>query len=136
MNKPPANRSYKILVIDDDHYLVELLKSNFEGLGFAVLSGYDGQMAIYLAKTEKPHLIVMDVNMPMTSGLKALEFLRKVPETAKIPVIFLTGANSNTVYPAIEASSPGSPMYIKKPLDLEHLNSMVTQFLQQYQSPS
>lgn len=124
--------SAKILVIDDDQQLVQMLKSNFEGLGFNVVAGYDGQMAIQLARTAKPHLIIMDVNMPMTSGIKALEAIRKLPETARIPIIFLTGASSNAVYPAVEASTRVA--YLKKPLDLEHLNSMVSQFLQQYHS--
>src|ERR1700761_3299449 len=107
-----------ILIIDDDVEIVRLLKENLELEGYSTVVGYDGQMALNLAKTRKPNLIVMDVQMPMTNGLKALEFLRKLPETKDIPVIFLTGARSDMVYPMV-ANQPRTA-FVKKPLDLEH----------------
>ena len=121
-----------ILIIDDDHEIVRLLKTNMEAEGYATVVGYDGQMALNLARTRRPNLIIMDVQMPMTSGLKAMEFLRKVPETKNIPIIFLTGAPSDTVYPTVAAASRVS--FVKKPVDLEHINSLVRQLLQKYQS--
>ncbi len=121
-----------ILVIDDDMPLVKMIKTSLEGEGYNVLTGFDGQMAVNLALTRKPHLIIMDVNMPMTNGLKALEFLRKTPATAHIPVIFLSGEKSGSIYPVIESSQRVA--FIKKPLDIEHLLSLVRQYLQQYQS--
>lgn len=119
-----------ILIIDDDLPLVRMLKSGLEGEGYATISGFDGQMAVNLARTQHPNLIVMDVNMPMTSGLKALEFLRKNQETAKIPIIFLSGEQSGTIYPFIESAQRVA--LIKKPLDIENLLSLVHQFLQKY----
>ncbi len=121
-----------LLVVDDDVALVQMLKSSLESEGYTVHIGFDGQMALQQARVRKPQLIIMDVNMPMTNGLQALEFLRKNPETAPIPVIFLTGASSHLVYPAVEAASRVA--YLKKPLDIEQLNSLVKQFLQKYQT--
>ena len=119
-----------ILVIDDDPDIVKLLETNLQEEGYMVVSGHDGQMALNLAKTRRPNLIIMDVQMPMTSGLKALEFLRKTPETKDIPILFLSGARSDMIYPMI-ADAP-RVSFIKKPLDLEQVNSMVREILQKY----
>lgn len=121
-----------ILIIDDDMSLVRMLKSGLEGEGYDTICGFDGQMAINLARSRQPSLIVMDVNMPMTNGLKVMEFLRKNQETSKIPIIFLSGEQSGSIYPFIESAQRVA--FIKKPLDMEHLLSLVQQFLEKYQT--
>jgi len=123
-----------ILIIDDDPDILKLLETDLREEGHLVVCGHDGQMALNLAKTRRPDLIIMDVQMPMTSGLKALEFLRKTAETKDIPVIFLSGARSDMIYPVI-ANAP-RVAFIKKPLDLEQVNSMVKEVLQKYQRPA
>ena len=57
-----------ILLIDDDVEIVRLLKEGMEADGYNTVVGYDGQMALNLARTRRPDLIIMDVQMPMTSG--------------------------------------------------------------------
>jgi len=120
----------KIVVVDDDPSLVHLMTANLEEEGYRVLSGYDGQMAIQLARTELPQLIILDVNMPMTNGLKAMEAIRENPSTHGIPIILLTGETSEKVFPRADAA--GRVMHIKKPVDLEELNSVVREVLQKY----
>lgn len=124
---------HTVLVVDDEPNVVKMLKNNLEAEGYTVLCGYDGQMAIHLARTQRPNLIILDVNMPVTNGLKALQSIRTLVETKYIPVIILTGELSQTVYPVLEKTTRIA--HIKKPIDLEHLNSMVRQFLQQYPTP-
>jgi CheY-like chemotaxis protein len=119
-----------ILVVDDDPAIVHLLKDYLSSEGYEVVCGYDGQMAIQLARQRRPNLIIMDVNMPMTNGLKAFEYIRQSPATAAIPVIFVSGELSKDVYPVIASFSRVA--HLKKPMDLENLNSMVRQFLQLY----
>jgi two-component system response regulator VicR len=119
-----------ILVVDDDQPLVILLKENLELEGYRVIMGFDGGMAINLAMSQQPDLIVLDINMPTTNGFDALTYLRKTPETKSIPVIFMTGIESKTLYPIIDRHQRVA--YVKKPLDLEHLNSLIRQFLEQY----
>ncbi len=119
-----------ILIVDDDLPVLQMLKSGLESEGYGTISGFDGQMALNLAKTRRPNLIIMDINMPMTNGLKAFEFLRKTKETAAIPIIFLSGEKSGSVYPTIESAQRVA--FIKKPLDIEHLLSIVQKFLEQY----
>jgi CheY-like chemotaxis protein len=119
-----------VLVIDDDPSIVHLLKEDLESEGYHVDQGYDGQMALQLARTNQPDLIIMDVNMPMINGLKALEYLRGLEETKGIPIIFLTGETSDRVTPTLENSARVA--HLKKPIDLEHLNSMVREYIDKY----
>jgi two-component system, chemotaxis family, chemotaxis protein CheY len=119
-----------VLVIDDDASIVHLLKEDLEAEGYKVLEGYDGQMALQLAKSAKPQLIVMDVNMPMINGLKALEHLRSLPDTQRIPILFLSGEASSRIAPALE--NAGRVAHVKKPIDLDDLNSLVRQLIEKY----
>ena len=121
-----------ILVIDDDPSIVNLLKENLEQEGYRILFGYDGQMAVQLAKTSKPQLIILDVNMPLINGLKAMEFLRDLPETKNIPILFLSGEASGHIAPSL-VSAP-RVAHVKKPIDLDDLNSLVRQLLEKYPS--
>jgi CheY-like chemotaxis protein len=119
-----------VLVIDDDPAIVHLLKEDLSAEGYNVLEGYDGQMALQLARQSKPDLIVMDVNMPLINGVKALEYLRGLEDTCLIPILFLTGeATGNLPQELLDAPRAA---HLKKPIDLEHLNSMIRQFIAKY----
>jgi CheY-like chemotaxis protein len=117
----------KLLVVDDDLQVVQLLKSALEGEGHEVVVGYDGQMALSLAKTQRPNLIIMDFNMPLANGLRALEFIRRTPETESVPVIFLTGAQTEIFAAALQRM--GRVRYLAKPVLLEDFLSLVRQTL-------
>ena len=119
-----------ILVVDDDPSIVHLLKEDLEMEGYRVVEGYDGQMAVKLARTTKPNLIIMDVNMPLIGGIKAMEHLRGLPETQRIPILFLTGEASDRVAPHLD--SEPCVAHVKKPIELEDLNSLVRQLLEKY----
>ena len=125
-----TDTSIIIQVIDDDPSIVNLLQENFELEGYKVVCGFDGLMAIQLARKHKPNLIIMDVNMPMTNGLKAMEMIRANEQTKNIPIILVTGEVSDRVFPKVAATQ--RVMHIKKPIDLEELNSLVRQVLKQY----
>ena len=111
-----------------------LLKENLEQEGYRVLEGYDGQAALQLAKASKPNLIIMDINMPLINGLKALEYLRGLAETKTIPILFLSGETTARVAPAV-AQAP-RVAHVKKPIDLEDLNSLVREMLEKYPTTS
>jgi CheY-like chemotaxis protein len=119
-----------VLVVDDDPSIVHLLKEDLEMEGYRILEGYDGQMALQVARASRPDLIVMDVNMPMLSGLKALEHLRGAEETRRIPVLFLTGEASGRVAPQL--SEEPRLAHVKKPIDLDDLNSLVRVMIEKY----
>ena len=120
----------KILVVDDDEALVELIRESLQSEGFTVMKGYNGRMALSLAQSFSPQLIIMDVNMPVQDGLEALRALRERDATYDIPVIFLTAVASKVIYPAVETTPRVT--YLKKPVDLQELHSMVRYFLRSY----
>lgn len=124
--------SKTILVIDDDPSIVHLLKEDLEEEGYHVLAGYDGQAALQLARSSKPQLIILDVNMPMLNGLKALEYLRERQETQNIPILFLSGEATSNVAPTLQNTPRVA--HVKKPIDLDDLNSLVRQLIEKYPS--
>ena len=117
----------RVLVADDDPSLVRLLRELLEMDGYDVECAYDGQQAIHLARCFHYDLIILDINMPMTNGYRVLEYLRTHPDTTKVPVIIVTGEPSRDVYPKV-AGDPRAA-YIKKPLEIESLSSVVKHYL-------
>lgn len=85
-----AKKGGRVLVADDDKFLVELISASLEAAGFEVLKAYDREEALGKLFSSKPGLIVLDVIMPGKEGWEALEELRGRPETKNTPVILLT----------------------------------------------
>jgi two-component system alkaline phosphatase synthesis response regulator PhoP len=80
----------KILVVDDEVYILHILDFSLGAEGYEVLTAADGDEAIRMARTEKPDLIVLDIMMPKVDGFEACRRLKADPETSAIPVILLT----------------------------------------------
>src|SRR5262245_26732740 len=104
-----------------------MLQKDLEAKGFVIFTATNGHTAVHLAKKNIPDVILLDVVMPMASGLRVFEILRQSPETSKIPVIFLTGLKSSDVYPTVEQGTHVA--YLKKPVDIDDLVSLIQQFL-------
>ena len=81
-----------VLIADDERNAVVLLTRILERDGFAVESAKDGETALQKAKDLHPDLILMDVQMPRMNGFEVTQQLRENPDTARIPVIFVTAA--------------------------------------------
>src|SRR5262249_3923208 len=116
--------------VDDDPFIVKLIQEFLEMEGYGVSCAYDGQAALQLAKAAKPDLIILDVNMPYVNGLRALEFLRGLESTRNIPVLFLSGETSAKLEPDLSTAPRVS--YVKKPIDLQDLHSIITHLLEKY----
>jgi DNA-binding response OmpR family regulator len=112
----------KILVVDDDTSIVFMLKETLGGEGYQIIEAFDGQMAVELAKSAKPNLIIIDMNMPGLSGREAVEKIRAEVPGVRTPVLYLTGEAGPTAQEA--AADPGT-CYLEKPVDLEKLCSKV-----------
>jgi two-component system phosphate regulon response regulator PhoB len=80
----------KILIIDDEPDVVDLVAFNLKEAGFETLHALDGAEAVRLARTSTPELIVLDVMLPELNGLEVCKILRRDPKTSGIPIIFLT----------------------------------------------
>jgi two-component system, OmpR family, alkaline phosphatase synthesis response regulator PhoP len=106
---------YKILVVDDEKDIVDILKYNLEKENeFEVITSHDGKDALEKAVTEKPNLIILDIMMPELNGFDVCKRLKTEPFTSSIPVIFLT-AKENEIDEIIGLEL-GADDYIQKPI--------------------
>ena len=114
------NRSdYKILIVDDVVSNVLLLSILLTNEKFQVVTASNGNMCIEQAKKEKPDLILLDVMMPDISGFDTAVILKKDPETADIPIIFLTALNSPS--DLVKGFQVGANDFLTKPFNKEEL---------------
>lgn len=105
---------YKVLVVDDEPDIVELLQYNLEKAGYEVKTANNGKEAIKVAKSFLPHLILMDIMMPKMDGVEAGRQLREIPEIADTYIIFLTARVEE--YSELAAFDVGADDYITKPI--------------------
>lgn len=84
-----------ILVVDDEEMIRELAKDYLESKGYDILTAGDGKKGLQEAKSKRPDLIILDVNMPKMNGFQVLEELKKDKHTMNIPVFMLTTRKSD-----------------------------------------
>jgi len=100
------NLKKRILVIEDDPDVSRVLVTLLGRLEVEVLTAPDGLVGVALAATERPHLIIMDLNLPRMNGLDAIRTLRGYPEMASVPIIVLTAfANPDNIREAVEVGA-------------------------------
>ena len=115
----------RILVIDDEPSIRELLKDFFTGKGFEVVTSHDGETALNLLKENKFDLLLLDLMMP---GMNGMDVLREIAsENLTIPSIMITAYAS--VSTAVEAMKLGAFDYITKPFVLEDVYLKVSRAL-------
>ncbi|HEX3542713.1 MAG TPA: response regulator [Acidimicrobiales bacterium] len=113
----------QIVVADDDPVMRALLQLKLEAEGHHVTLARDGNEALALAGSARPGLMVLDVAMPGIDGLEVTRRLRQQPETARLPIVLLTGRDSD---PDIMAGwKSGADYYITKPFVMEHLRYFI-----------
>src|ERR1700759_1021671 len=113
----------KILLIEDDADLYSLLKYNLDKEGFALTGLQTGKGAIELCRQVRPDLILLDIMLPDSDGLDICKGIRKAPDLAAIPVIFLTARASET--DRIVGLEIGANDYIGKPFFVRELIARV-----------
>ena len=115
----------KVLVVDDDREMRDLLSSLLDGEGYDVIIGSNGEEAIELAEKENPQVILLDFEMPGIDGIEACKRLKSGEQTASIPIIMIT-AYTNKKPDAVEA---GVDDFVNKPFDPTELSVRVKSFL-------
>src|SRR5437879_5619097 len=117
----------KILVVEDNTELLELLCLNCEDAGFATASATNGLDALDKARSFAPDLIVLDLVLPGMDGFAVCETLRRDPATAPVPVIMLTGLSSQ--FSRLAGLESGGTDFFIKPASPERLVSRINELL-------
>ena len=116
----------RVLVVDDEIAIADVLKTYLEDLGHRVITAYDGEAAVALAKAERPHLILLDIYLPKMDGIEVLRAIREFDQT--VGVIMITAFREEEV--AREALRLGAFDYITKPFDFDYLGRVLETKLQ------
>ena len=113
----------KILLVDDEPDIVEIIRFNLEQNGYQISTASDGLEAIKVAEKEIPHLIIMDVMMPNLDGIEACERLRQDDRFSDTIIMFLTARGEDYSY--VAAFDAGADDYVTKPIKPKVLVSKV-----------
>ena len=124
MGKKPA---YKVLVVDDEEAILELLKYNLEKEGYEVKVAANGKLGVETARKFKPDVVLLDIMMPVMDGVEACRQLKAIPELINMYVIFLTARSEE--YSEVAAFDVGADDYITKPIKPRALMSRIQALL-------
>ena len=119
----------RILVVDDEIYIVHILDFSLGMEGYEVITALDGEQALEKLKTEKPDLIVLDIMMPKLDGYEVCKAIKSSPETRHIPVILLSAKGRNVDQKL--GFDVGADDYITKPFSPRKLVERINQLLGQ-----
>jgi len=119
--------SKKILLVDDEPQLVDMVKMRLEANGYEVIIATDGQEGLEKAKNENPDLIILDIMMPKLDGYKVCGLLKKDARHSKIPIIVFTARTQEGDVKL--AQNMGADAYIMKPFEPQILLSKVSELL-------
>ena len=117
----------KLLVIDDDNAINELIKINLELSGYKVIQALDGIKGFALAKQELPNAIILDVMMPEVDGYTVAQRIRQNPTTKNIPILMLTALSQ--LNDKVKGFDIGVDDYLVKPFEMEELKVRIRAIL-------
>ncbi len=122
----------KILIVEDDQALRQVLKIHLELLGYDSILAVNGKEAVDLATSHLPDLIVMDIMLPVMDGLQATRLIREHPNTQSTPILAMTA--KVTSEDKEECLRSGCDDFIAKPFTSKQLTSIVEKLLDQKSS--
>ncbi len=127
MTKLPSFSDKKVLVVDDEKFVRDLIRIKLGHIGISIIEADNGQTALEIAERQTPDLILLDVMMPKMNGFEACEKLKANPKTATIPVIMLTarGEKENKQ----KGLGAGAMDYLFKPFSPQKLAEKVAEIL-------
>jgi two-component system alkaline phosphatase synthesis response regulator PhoP len=121
----------KILIVDDEQDIVELISYNLEKEGFSTVKAYDGEAALGVVRSGKPDLMILDLMLPKMNGLDVCKAVRRNPETANLPIIMLTAKGEEI--DKIIGLEIGADDYITKPFSVKELIARARAILRRMQ---
>ncbi len=123
----------RILVIEDDRSLVDILEYNIRNAGYEVLVARDGQDGIHQAQSKSPNLVVLDLMLPVMDGLQVCRRLRADPATADTVVLMLTAKAEEA--DQLIGFSMGADDYVTKPFSVKVLLQRIKALLRRHELP-
>ncbi len=118
-----TEKAHRILVVDDDPDIVELLDYNLRKEGYEVRTAPDGRKAVEIARTFQPELVLLDIMMPHLDGIEAGRQLRALPDLRQTYILYLTARSEE--YSEVAAFDVGADDYITKPIKPRALMSRI-----------
>jgi two-component system alkaline phosphatase synthesis response regulator PhoP len=131
MPNQPRGRK-RILVVDDEKDLVDLISYNLQRNGFDILAAYNGNDAMEIAQREQPDLIILDLMLPGTDGTEVARRLKSDSRTAQIPIIMLTAKSEET--DVVVGLTLGADDYVTKPFSVKILLARLNTVLRRAES--
>ena len=122
-----STAKHKILIVDDEPDILELIEYNLNKEGYQVFTATNGQEAVLEAKRVLPDLIILDIMMPKMDGIEACRLLRSMPEFKNTFMVFLTARSEE--YSEIAGFNVGADDYIAKPIKPRSLISRINAIL-------
>ena len=123
MDSPP-----KVLVVEDFEDLRRLVATYLDSRGYRVFEAANGKVAIQTARSEKPHLILLDIRLPDINGVDVVRELRKLSQTKHVPIVGWSAESES--HPQREMlRRVGISDYIQKPTSLKQLDAVIERFL-------
>jgi len=120
----------KILVIEDEEHLIELLRRKLQGEGYQVLAALDGVQGLQLFHKHEPSIVLLDLMMPRMDGW---ETCRRIRELSDVPIIMLTALGQDL--DKVRGLELGADDYITKPFSLMELSARIRAALRRYKYP-
>jgi Response regulators consisting of a CheY-like receiver domain and a winged-helix DNA-binding domain len=122
----------RILIAEDEKDIRELIAFTLRFAGFDVLLATNGVEAVEVAEAERPDLVILDVRMPRMSGYEACRRLKENPQTASLPIVFLSAKGQDSeIQQGLES---GAEEYILKPFAPDELIQQVRDILNRHRS--
>jgi DNA-binding NarL/FixJ family response regulator len=117
-----------ILVVDDNPGTRLSVHDYLEISGYSVITAEDGQQALSLIESDRPHILVTDINMPRMDGYELVRQVRQKPEFRLLPVVFLTERSSTAE--RIKGYQSGCDLYLPKPFEMQELGAVIRNLLE------
>ncbi len=129
-----VKQNTKILLVDDDPDILELLEYNLAKENYVLAKAVNGQQALEIAKTFKPNLVILDVMMPILDGIETARQMKLMPELKSTIILFLTARGEE--YTEIAAFEVGGADYVVKPIKPRALVSRIKSMLNREGGPA
>jgi two-component system, cell cycle response regulator DivK len=121
------NRQRTVLVVEDFEDNRFMMRRLLEMSGYRVVEAVNGEQAVEVAQRERPHLILMDLSLPLLDGLAATRRIRQQEELRRVPIIAVSAHDTSDFH--ADALAAGCNDYVTKPIDFEQLESLLSRLL-------